>query len=393
MKLKGQIKNIEDEIIEIRRDFHMNPELSSKEFRTMDKICQHLDSWGIEHTKNGQRTGIVAIIRGAKPGKTVGLRADIDALPVEEKNDVPYRSLKAGIMHACGHDIHTSVLLGAGRILKNMEADLAGNVKLFFQPAEETTGGAVRMIQEGCLENPKVDYVLGVHIDPFLEVGKVKIKEGKLYAASDMFTIKIKGKSSHGASPDKGVDAVVIAANVILSLQTVVSRNVSPLQSVVVTVGTINGGKRDNIISEYVEMAGIVRTLDPETRVLVKEKMKNIVENIAKGMGGEGELIFSDSYAPLINDKAVTQKLREVMIEAIGRENVVEKEFPNMWAEDFSYFAQAVPSCYFDLGVRSKDKEGVDLHNGSLLPDEKSISKGIYLQVKNTLALLEWKQS
>ncbi|MGB5823549.1 MAG: M20 family metallopeptidase, partial [Proteocatella sp.] len=283
------------------------------------------------------------------------------------------------------------VLLGAGRILKNMEAELAGNVKLFFQPAEETTGGSKRMIEAGCLENPKVDYVLGVHIDPSLEVGKVKIKEGKLYAASDMFTIKIKGKSAHGASPDKGVDALIIAANVVMSMQTVVSRNISPLQPAVVTIGTINGGTKDNIISDYVEMSGITRTLDEETRTQVKEKMKNIVENIAKGMGGEGELILSDSYAPLINDKKVTKKLREVMIEAIGRENVVEKEFPNMWAEDFSYFAQAVPSCFFDLGVRSKGAEESDLHNGSLLPDEKSLAHGIYLQVKNTLALLAWE--
>lgn len=330
MNIKDEVKNIENEIIDIRRDLHMHPELSNGEFRTMEKICQYLEAWGIEYVSRVAGTGVVATIRGLKPGKTVGLRADIDALPIEEKNEVAYKSVTKGIMHACGHDIHTAILLGAGKVLKSMESELVGNVKLFFQPAEETTGGAQRMIREGCLENPKVDHVLGLHVDPFLAVGKVKIKEGKLYAASDMFTIKIKGKSSHGASPEQGIDAMVIAANIILSLQSVVSRSISPLQSAVVTIGTISGGTKENIIPEDVEMKGIIRTLDPESRKFTKEKIKNMVENIAIGMGGEAELIIQESYAPLINDKSVTKRLREMMIELIGRENVVEKEFPNM---------------------------------------------------------------
>lgn len=390
MDVKEKVREIEQEIIEIRRDFHKYPELSNQEFRTMDKICEYLDDWDIEYQKGVAETGVVAIIRGRKQGKTVALRGDIDALPMEEANEVTYKSVHQGVMHACGHDVHTAILLGVGKIFKQMEESLEGNIKLFFQPAEETTGGAERMIKEGCLENPKVDYVLGLHVSPFLEVGKVEIKQGKLYAASDMLTIKIKGRSSHGASPNQGVDPVVIAANVVLSLQTIISRNLSPFQPAVLTLGVISGGTKENIIPNEVEMRGILRTLDQETRRYTKERMKDIIENIPKGLGGKGELIIRESYAPLINDKEVTQKIGAVMKNILGKENVIEKENPNLGAEDFSYFAQAVPSCFYELGCKN-DGEGVicDLHSNTFQVNEECIAVGICLQVENALALLK----
>ncbi len=384
------VKAIEEEIINIRRYLHKNPELSNQEYRTMDKISETLRTWGIEHEKGIAKTGIVGIIRGKKPGKTVALRADIDALPIDEANEMEYKSLNEGVMHACGHDAHTAILLGVAKIFKQMENELEGNIKLFFQPAEETTGGADRMIKEACLENPKVDYVLGLHVSPDIEVGKIGIKYGKFYAASDMLTIVAKGKSSHGASPDKGIDPMIIAANIILSLQTIVSRNLSPFNSIALTIGEISGGTQGNIIANRVQMKGILRTLDNETRRYTKGRIKTIVEKVAESMGGQGELIVHESYPPLINDDLVVDIVEKTAKNIIGQENIIYKEFPNLGTEDFAYFAQEVKSCFFEIGCRNEKLGYVnDLHSNSFNIDEGCLSLGILLQIENALALLK----
>lgn len=381
-------EDIRDEIIDIRRTLHMYPELGNEEFKTVEIICDYLKKCNIEYEVVAG-TGVVGIISGNRSEKTIALRADIDALPIEEKLEVSYKSRNKGLMHACGHDIHTAILLGTAKILSENREALNGNVKLFFQPAEETTGGAKRMIEAGCMEKPKVENVLGIHVNPHVEVGKIEIKPGKLFAGSDMFKIIVSGTSSHGASPDKGVDAIVIAANIIVALQSIVSRSISPVESAVVTIGSIQGGMKENIVASQVELTGIIRTLDEDTRTFTKDKIRAISENIAYAMGGSAKLEIKESYPPLINDSEFTLKIKEEIKKLIGPENVLDKEFPNMGAEDFAYFAREVPSCFFEIGVKGIGQQAVDLHNEYFSPDEQAIIEGIKLQVNNTFFCLK----
>ena len=248
MNIDGLIKEIEEEIITYRRYFHMHPELSKKEFNTQKKIMEILDSYNISYTA-AATTGVVAMIGESNKGKCVALRADIDALPITEMNEVSYKSQHEGVMHACGHDAHTAILLGTAIILKKLESSLKGTIKLIFQPDEEVSAGAKRIVNEGHLENPKVDYVLGLHVMPYLRVGEIEIKHGKLNATTGGVTLRVFGKASHAAYPNTGVDAIVVSANVITALQSIVSRNVSPLNQVVLTFGTIKGGVKSNVIS------------------------------------------------------------------------------------------------------------------------------------------------
>jgi len=383
------IDEINDELINIRRDFHMNPEIGGNEFRTMKKICEYLDLWDIEYKQGVAETGVVAIIRGKNAGKTIGVRADIDALPITEENDVLYKSLNVGTMHACGHDGHTTIALGTAKILKSMESELSGNVKIFFQPAEETTGGAERMINEGCLKNPDVDYVIGLHVDPSINTGKISMKYGKMMAASDEITIVVKGKSTHGAQPHDGIDPIFIASNLVMSLQSIISRNLSPLNSVVFTLGSINGGTRGNIIPDEVKMTGILRTLDDNTRIYMKDRIKSIVENVAHGLGGEGKLFIRESYCALINNDDTVDSVRNTIQNTLGKENVIINEFPSMGTEDFAYFSQAVKSCYYNLGCRNDEKNAIyPIHSSKFNLDENCLKLGVELQVKIVRELL-----
>lgn len=383
------IDEVNDELINIRRDFHMNPELGGNEFRTMNKICEYLDSWDIEYKSGVAETGVVAIIRGNKEGKTIGVRADIDALPIVEDSNESYKSLNIGTMHACGHDGHITIALGAAKILKSMETKLNGNVKLFFQPAEETTGGAERMINEGCLKNPDVDYVIGLHVDPSINTGKASIKYGKMMAASDEITVIVRGKSTHGAHPHEGIDPIFIASNLVLSLQSIISRNLSPLNSAVFTLGSIHGGTKGNIIPDEVTMTGILRTLDNGTRIYMKDRIKTIVESVSSGLGGEGELLIRESYGALINNDETVDVVRYTVENELGKENVLVSEFPSMGTEDFSYFSQSVKSCYYNLGCRNEQKGAIyPIHSSKFNLDENCLKIGVELQVKNVIELL-----
>ena len=294
MDIEKRIDELLPELVEMRRDFHMYPEISGKEYRTCNKICEYLEKWNIEYIKGIAETGVVATIRGKKEGKTIAARADIDALPILESNNLSFKSVNKGVMHACGHDVHTAIHLGVAKIFKEMEDELEGNVKIFFQPAEETIGGADRMIREGCLKDPDVDSILALHLTPHLEVGEVELKYDKTNAATNEFYINIQGKSGHAAYPDTTVDPIVIAGYIITSLQTLVSRNISPLNSVVLTLGKINGGVKNNIIPGEVTMSGTLRTLDPETRRFTKERIKEIVESTAKAHNGIGTVEIED---------------------------------------------------------------------------------------------------
>lgn len=379
-----------DEIIEIRRYLHQNPELGQNEFNTMEAICSFLDKYGIEYKKNVADTGVVALIKGRATQKVIGVRADIDALPIKEESNVDFPSINDNVMHACGHDIHTSVLLGLAKVLKSMEDDLKGSVKLFFQPAEETIGGAERMIKEGCLENPNVDAVLGLHVNPDIEVGKIGLRYGKMFAGSDMITITVSGVQTHGAYPQDGIDPIVISANIIMALQTLVSRNISPCNSAVFTVGSMHAGTSGNIIPETAKMNCISRTLDPKTRKFIQKRVIEIAENIAKSYGGKADVNIAESYGPLINDDYMVDMVKEAAMEAIGEDNIFIINEPFLGTEDFSYFAAARKACFFNLGVRNEDKGCIHpIHSNKFAADEDSISVGIKIFLNAILKFFE----
>lgn len=386
--LNNKVNEVKDWVINVRRDFHMYPEIGFEEYKTRDKIIQYLEQMNIEY-KIIAKTGIVGIIRGGKNGKTVALRADMDALPVEEQNDVPYKSKVEGKMHACGHDAHTAVLLGTAKILNEIKAELKGNVKLIFQPAEETTGGAKPMIDEGVMDNPKVDGIFGLHVDNEIDAGKIGIKYGQMYASSDMINIIIHGNSSHGAYPHLGTDAISIASQVISGIQTIISRNVDPRNSAVISLGTIKGGYARNVIADKVEIQGIVRTLDPVAREEINNRLKDIVERIPETMGGSGEYIRMRSYTSLINNDDMVDIVCHNVQEILGDENVVKIKYANFGVEDFAYYTEVCNAAFFHLGSRNISKNIVQkLHNPKFDIDEECLKYGVLVQVKNVLAFL-----
>jgi len=391
MNIKDRVAKLNDELIQIRRDFHKNPELSGREHRTGQKICEYLKAWDIEYEYGIADTGIVGLIRGGKgDGKTVAIRADIDALPIHEEGVYDFCSANAGVMHACGHDAHITILLGLSKIIKDMQSEIKGNVKLLFQPAEEAIGGANRMIKEGCLENPKVDYAIGLHVMPNVPVGKVELKYGKLNGNSGSVNIEIIGESGHAAYPDKSVDAIVMAASVVSNLQTLVSRNVSPLNSVVLTFGKIQGGKKANIITDRVYLEGTLRALDTETRTRVKGEIERIAKHTAQALGGDAITTFKDGYVALINDEAVVDTIKDVAGLTLGLENIVHKEFPSMGGEDFSYFTEKVPSAFYHLGCMNEAKGmNFPLHSKHFMLDEDCLAIGVEMQVNAVLKILE----
>jgi len=387
MNLEKRIEEIYKEIRDIRRDIHQHPELGEEEFRTNKIIRNFLDENNIENYTCA-KTGVVGIIRGNNKGNTVGVRADIDALPIEEETNLEYKSVYKGKMHACGHDAHTSILLGVGKILKEVENRLRGNVKLFFQPAEETVGGALPMIKEGCMENPKVDYVLGLHVFPNLETGYVGVKYNKMNASTDEFKIKIKGVPGHGAYPHNSTDAIVIAGHVITAIQSYISRSVSPLKSVVFSIGTINGGTGGNIIAEKVEMVGTMRTLDEEQRKNTKERIDKLIKSICAGYGGEGEVEFFEGYKALINNDDVVKIVERNSRKILGDDKVIVGDNPSMGAEDFSYFAEIAKGAFFSLGCGNKEKGIVyNGHHPKFQIDEECLKIGIRVQIENILTL------
>ena len=388
--LKTKAAEIEEWIINIRRDFHKYPELGFEEYRTRDKIIEYLEEMNIEYNIIAT-TGVVGIIRGKEKGKTVALRADMDALPMTDKKEVSYKSKINGKMHSCGHDAHMAILLGAAKILQELKGSIKGNVKLLFQPAEETLGGAKPMIEEGVLDSPYVDGVFGLHVDNSLEKGTIGIRYGQMKAASDMIDIVIYGKNSHGAYPQNGIDAIAIANQVMSSLQTIVSRNVDPRSSAVLTIGTIKGGYARNIVADKVEMEGIVRTLNRETRKLVLYNIKNIVEKVSQSMGGKGELIRTEGYVALNNHDNMVNIVKQNGLELLGKENIYEMPYPSFGVEDFSFFTEARPSAFFHLGSGNQAKGIVEGgHTPYFDIDEDCLADGVLLQVKNALEFL-WR--
>ena len=388
--LMKEATRIKQWLIDIRRDFHRYPELGMEEYRTRDKIVEYLTELGIPYEKNIANTGVVGLIEGGKPGKTVALRGDIDALPITELNDIDYKSQHEGKMHACGHDAHTTIVLGAARLLHEMKDDLEGNVKLFFQPAEETVGGAKPMIEEGVMENPTVDAVFGLHVDTQLPTGEIGIKYGQMNASSDTVYITVKGTNAHGASPQLGVDAIVMAAHVITSLQTIISRNIDAREAAVLSIGTIEGGTQSNIVADEVKMVGTIRALDPDIRRQVITRIEEIVEYTTRSMGGSYELsLGDDGYIALINNDEMVQVVKQSGEDLLGKHKVQTIDRPSMGVEDFSFFAAAAPSAFYRLGCRNEDKGIIHgAHTGKFNIDEDCLPIGVALQVNNVLQFL-----
>lgn len=341
---------------EIRRHLHQHPELAHEEYETQKYVESVLDSLDIPHYRLAD-TGVVGIIEGAKPGKCVLLRGDMDALPVEEKADVEYKSLVSGKMHACGHDGHTAGLLGAAMILNSMKDEISGTIKLMFQPAEETDGGALPMIQEGLLENPKVDAAFGLHLGGHIPHGKVEVRYGAMYGAPDEFELIIHGVGGHAASPHQTVDPISIAAQIINNAQFILTRRLDPVKPCVVSFTTIHAGEGLNVISDTCTLGGTIRTLYPETRESIQKYMEELIESICTLNGATYSYTFFPSYPPLINDEAMTQHVEASLSDLLGEEVVQRQEFPSLGAEDFAFLNLEVPASYYNVGIWEEDKK------------------------------------
>jgi amidohydrolase len=366
------VKNFDDEIIEFRRHIHSCPELSGQEFKTADFIEKTLKRFNIP-AKKVANTGVVGLIKGAKSGKTIALRADIDALPIKEENNVPYKSKNVGVMHACGHDCHIAIMLGAAKILVDQKAKLAGNVKLIFQPSEEMSGGARSMIKAGVMKNPKVDVVLGVHVSNRLASGKIGIKYGAMMASVDKLHIEIEGKMSHGGYPHMGVDAICAAAEFILSVQTIVSREINPVSPAVITLGKISGGENYNIIAPKVAIDGTVRALDKRVRQKIKQSIIKKLKALELSSGVKCSIDYVDNANILINDKAVADFCKKTAAEIYGAKNVVLIEDPVMGGEDFCEYLEFAPGNFMNIGTRKDKNSSFPHHNPRFNVDESAL--------------------
>ena len=377
-----EANRIKDELITIRRDLHEHPELGFEEKRTSEKIKEFLTKEGIPYVEVA-KTGVCGIIKGEKKdnNRVIGLRADMDALPIQDKKVCSYSSKVPGKMHACGHDAHTTILLGVARILNKNKRLFGGCVKLFFEPAEETVGGAPFMIKEGVLENPRVDAIVGLHVTEDLDYGKIRIKSGVVNAASNPYKIKIKGRGGHGAVPHTTIDPIVIASNVVMALQTIVSREIAPVNPSVITVGSINGGTAQNVIPEEVEITGIIRTLTKEDREYVVRRFKELVTGICRGMRGECDIYIEEGYPCLYNNATMVERVKYVGKELLGVENVVEQKHPSMGVESFAFFAMERTSAFYYLGTGNRTK-GTDkaAHSNLFDIDEDAIPLGVAMQ-------------
>ena len=383
--IKNKILNLKKEMIEVRRDFHQYPELGFKEERTAKLVANYLRNLGLEVKTDIAKTGVVGLLRGQREGKTLLLRSDMDALPIQEKNEVEYKSKNEGVMHACGHDGHMAILLTTAKILSDFQKEMKGNIKLIFQPAEEGPGGARLMIEQGVMSAPQVDAAIGLHLWNYLPIGKVGIRSGPLMASMDSFTIKIKGKSGHGAIPHDAIDAIVMSSHVISALQTIVSREVSPLKSAVVSVGTIKGGYGFNIIADEVDMEGTVRALDIELQKTLPERMERILKGVTSSMRGEYELNYQFLYPITVNDEGMAQLVRKACTSIVGAEKVIIAE-QTMGGEDMAFFLQKVPGCLFFLGSANREK-GFDSphHHPRFDFDEDAMPLGV--EILSTIAL------
>lgn len=372
------------QVIAWRRQIHRQPEIGFEEHKTSALIESVLKDLGIEVIRYPNSTAVVGILKGGKPGRTIALRADIDALPLQELADLEFKSEVPGVMHACGHDVHTAVLMGAAKVLAAHQADLPGTIKFLFQPAEERfPGGALGMIENGALEG--VERVFGLHVGNDVPTGTLGVTYGFSHANVDMADIKIIGKGGHGASPQTTVDAVVVGSHVVVALQTIVSRNIAALDSAVVTVGSFQSGTIHNIIAETADLKLTIRSLKPETRILIRERIEKIVQAVSDSMGATCEINYTHGYPSLDNNAEMVDILKSIAEQVVGTENIVVKNQPSMGGEDFAYFAQKVPGAFLRLGSRPTGDVTFGAHNPKFQVNEDCMAIGIEMMVNIAL--------
>ncbi len=387
--LNEKVDQLFPSLVKIRRDLHMYPELSTKEFETTKKINHWLQEFGISQISTSLQTGTAAEVVGIENGPLVAIRADIDALPIQEESDVPFRSKIAGVAHMCGHDVHTTIALGAGIVLQELKDLLPGNVRILFQPAEEFEGGAESIIDEGLLNG--VQSIIGLHNQPELPVGTIGVKEGFLMASVDDFTITIKGVGGHAAHPDKTIDPIVIGSAVVSQLQTIVSRSISPKESAVITIGSFQAGSTNNVIPDKAILKGTVRTSNEEVRTKIHELFLQVVTNTVKAQGGEVDIDYAFLLPAVDNDAKVAEIVRTAAETVVGKVKTVQAE-PTLGGEDFSFYQKVVPGCYVWLGSGNKEKGIVyDWHHPKFMVDEEAIKIGVKWMVQSVFLLLEIK--
>ncbi len=362
-------------VIELRRVIHRHPELGFEEHETAALIERELDLLGVEHRRIA-KTAVVGVIRGALPGRVVGLRADMDALPITERTGLPFASEIEGKMHACGHDAHTAMLLGAAHVLQTTRDRLHGSVVLLFQPAEEGPGGAEPMIAQGALDDPTVEAVAMLHVDPRIAPGEISITPGPVNASADELSITVRGKGGHGAYPHTAVDAIPAASAIVLALQNIAARETDPLKSVVVTIGTIAGGYRNNVIADEVKMSGTLRAHDPAIRDGLDARVRRIVSHVAEAYGASAEITIVRGYPPVVNNESLAEQFAQYMREQTDVR--VERLAPTMGGEDFAYFARRVPGVHVRLGIRSESAQSVyPGHSAEFRIDEAALPVGV----------------
>ncbi len=381
--LSPDVAAVVPDTIAIRRDLHQHPEAAYEEVRTSGVVAERLRELGLNPQTGLAQYGVMALIEGgAGDGPTILLRADLDALPVDEENDVPYRSQVPGRMHACGHDGHTAILLGVAAVLQQRRAALRGRVKLVFQPAEESRGGAKPMIEAGVLENPRVDQAYGLHLWAPYETGTVGVGTGPIMASSDVINIRIAGAGGHAAMPAECVDPVVVAAHLVTAIQSIVSRNVPPLEGAVVSVTQLHAGDAFNVIPDEAQLCGTVRTFNPTVRDRIMERLGSLVTSVAAAFGATGELRVRRGYPVVVNDAAAADLVRGVAAEVVGPDRVLPHG-PVLGAEDFAYFLERVPGCFFMVGIRNEAKgTGQPHHNPRFDLDEDALGIGVELLVR-----------
>jgi amidohydrolase len=382
------VADLKGEMIRLRRDFHQHPELGFEEKWTAGIVAEYLDDLGIEVRTGVGRTGVSALLSGNGPGKTVLLRADMDALPIQEETEAPYKSRRDGVMHACGHDGHMAILLAAARILSHRRETFSGRIKFVFQPGEEGFAGAGFMIKEGVLKDPEVDAAFALHLMNQLPSGVIGVRSGALMASMDAFDIKILGKGGHAAMPEGGADAILMGAQVVSALQSLISKEVSPLTPLVVHVGMIHGGSAFNIVADRIELKGTVRTLDETLQKSIPERMDRILKGVTEALRGTHELDYRFGYPQLTNDEGMVRLVQGVAAHVVGEEQTVEIP-PSMAADDFAFFLKEVPGCYFIVGAGDPER-GLDQphHNARFDFDEDAMAVGAEMMVRVALGYL-----
>jgi amidohydrolase len=382
-QLRLEIRNLQPQLVEWRRHLHQKPELAFNENLTAEFVSQKLQQWGIEHQTNIAKTGIVAIIDSGKPGRVLAIRADMDALPIQEENEVDYRSQHSGIMHACGHDGHTAIALGTAYYLAKYKHSFSGTVKMIFQPAEEGPGGAKPMIEAGVLKNPDVDAIVGLHLWNNLALGTVGVRGGALMAAVETFDCTIFGKGGHGAMPHQTVDAIVVAAQIVNALQAIVARNIDPIDSAVVTVGKFHAGHAYNVIADTAQFGGTVRYFKPTYQGYFDKRIEQVIAGICQSYGAHYKFDYCSYYPPTINDVKMAELVRSVAESVVETPAGIVPECQTMGGEDMSFFLQEIPGCYFFLGSANPEKNlAYPHHHPRFNFDETALGMGVEIFVR-----------